>query len=572
MKQTESRDRGVIILLFAVIFLLTYSCSSDRSSSDRSSSKKSSSVKAEDPGLDLLIKKSITEWATPAKAVVRKEMIYSAVLVENFYKERDYRPAWSEEGRLIQVESLLRAVDETYSDGLRSSYYHLGIIRSLVAQAGKEASLTPTLLADLDILLTDAFLTLSCHLSGGCVNPVTIKAEWYAKRGNVDVAAVLEQALKNKEIKEAVIRFRPEEGSYVRLRQMLAHYRQLFVKGEWPRVSDGSPLKLNSSSSRVAELRKRLAASDDLDPDGITGGDYFDEKLHQSVIGFQKRHGLKADGVVSSATLNALNVPLEQRIRQIELNMERLRWTLGNKEQRSVVVNIANFDLYVIENERSILPMKVVVGMPYWNTPVFTAKMTHLVINPTWNVPDSIAKKEILKKVKKDHTYLVKHNIKVLRGWGSAEEILDPDTIDWSQVNANRLAYRFRQEPGPLNPLGKLKFVLPNKFDVYLHDTSAKRLFREDVRTLSHGCTRVEKPLELAEYLLQGNPRWTRENIVAAIQKGAEQKVSIPRPLNVHFLYLTAWVDEGGTLQFRNDIYGRDKLLEEALSEKPSLN
>jgi murein L,D-transpeptidase YcbB/YkuD len=197
--------------------------------------------------------------------------------------------------------------------------------------------------------------------------------------------------------------------------------------------------------------------------------------------------------------------------------------------------------------------------------------MTHLIINPAWNVPDSIARKEILKKLKKDPDYLSKQNIKVLRGWGSREKIIDPDTIDWSKITANTLLYRFRQEPGPLNPLGHLKFVLPNKFDVYLHDTPARRLFSENVRTLSHGCTRIEKPIELAEYLLQEDPRWTREKILAAIREGSEQRVLIPHPLNVHFLYLTAWVDEGGTLQFRNDIYGRDKSLAEALWRNPSL-
>jgi murein L,D-transpeptidase YcbB/YkuD len=219
-----------------------------------------------------------------------------------------------------------------------------------------------------------------------------------------------------------------------------------------------------------------------------------------------------------------------------------------------------------------MLPMKVVVGKPFWNTPVFTAKMTHLIINPSWNAPDTIARKEILKKIKKDRAYFTKQNMKVLRGWGSGEEIIDPDTIDWSQISANRLPYRFRQEPGPLNPLGSLKFVLPNQFDVYLHDTPAKRLFLENVRTLSHGCIRIEKPIDLAVYLLQENPRWTREKITAAIKEGIEQKVLIPHPLNVHILYLTAWVDESGTLQFRNDVYGRDKSLDEALAMKPSLH
>ncbi len=559
MKQTGLRERGLRPFL-AVAFLLTICFPSETGYS----------VAAVDVGLDLRIKQKLTGWDATSKAIIRDEMIYSAVLVESFYKGRGYRPAWSEEGHPTLAEPLLRAIEETYSDGLTPDYYHLGIIRSLVAQAGKGVSPTPDMLADLDILLTDAFMTLGCHLSGGCVNPVTMKTEWYAKRGNVDVAAVLEQALKKKEIKEAMMRFRPEEGSYVRLRQALAHYRNLLEKGEWPRLSEGSPLRPNAVSSRVAELKRRLVASGDLASDEVTGGDLFDERLQQSVISFQKRHGLKPDGVVGSATLTALNVPLKQRIRQIEVNLERLRWTLGNKELRSIVVNIANFELYVIENQRLLLPMKVVVGMPYWNTPVFTAKMTHLILNPVWNVPDSIARKEILKKVKKDQQYLTKQNMKVLRGWGSNETTIDPDTIDWSQVSANRFAYRFRQEPGPLNPLGKLKFVLPNKFDVYLHDTPSKRHFSESVRTLSHGCIRLEKPVELAVYLLQDDPRWTRENILAAIEKGVEQKVLIPRPLNVHFLYLTAWVDEGGTLQFRNDIYGRDKLLEEALSEKPS--
>jgi murein L,D-transpeptidase YcbB/YkuD len=318
------------------------------------------------------------------------------------------------------------------------------------------------------------------------------------------------------------------------------------------------------------ELRKRLAASGDLEP-AEAGGDLFDEKLKQSLISFQKRHGLKADGVVGSATLNVLNVPLRERVRQMELNMERLRWILGNREQRAIAVNIANFQLNVIENGKSIISMKVVVGKPFWDTPVFTARMTHVIINPSWNVPESIARKELLKKIKNNPQYLTEQNIKVLRGWGSREEEIDPETIDWSKVTVRTLLYRFRQEPGPLNPLGRLKFMLPNKFDVYLHDTSAKHLFSENVRAFSHGCTRIEKPIELAEYLLRDDPLWTREKLLAAIERGTEQTVLIPHPVDVDFLYLTAWVDEEGTVQFRNDIYGRDQRLDEALHKKPSL-
>jgi len=525
----------------------------------------------QDNGLSSLIEKRITEWSDPSADIVRGERIYAAVLVESFYKGRNYRPAWSQNGHLVQVEALIRAVEDTYGDGLSPQYYHLAPIISLVDKVGQESAPDSVQLSDLDILLTDAFLTLGCHLSAGCVNPVTIETEWFANSLKVDVSSVLEQALNKKQVREALMELRPQKDVYSRLRLALARYRELFSKGEWPLVSSGSRLKKGSRSDRVVELRKRLAASSDLLADEAMGGDLFDEKVEQSVIIFQKRHGLKIDGVVGRDTLDALNVPLKQRIRQMELNMERLRWILGNIEERFIVVNIANFRLDVIEHDKSILSMKVVVGKPYRRTPIFTAKMTYLVINPVWNIPDSIARKEILKKIKKDPHYLAEQNIKVFSGWRAQEQPIDAERIDWSKVTAKALPYRLRQEPGPLNALGTLKFKFPNKYDVYLHDTPAKNLFSDNVRAFSHGCTRIEKPLELAEYLLRDDPRWSQKELVAALEKGTEQIVQILRPLNVHVLYLTAWVDESGLVQFRNDIYGRDKSLDEALREQPTL-
>lgn len=562
VKEMRPLRQRIVALLCSIAFLSACGVASE----------KSSSVQAPVFALDPLIQKRLAQWRTPANAVVGDEQIYSAVLVESFYKGRNYKPAWSRDGRLMQVDMLIKAVQEAYSDGLTPDYYHLGLIRSLVDKVEKDSSPDPIGMADLDIFLTDAFLTLGCHLSAGCVNPVTIEAEWFAKRGNVDVSSVLEQALKKKQVREALMTLRPEQGSYGRLKKALARYRELSSRGEWPLVSTGSRLKKGFVSDRVVELRRRLAASGDLEAVETMEANLFDEKLERSIIAFQKSHGLKADGMVGSATCNALNVPLKQRIRQIELNMERLRWVLGNQERRFIDVNIANFELNVIEDWKSILSMKVVVGKPYLRTPIFTAKLTSLVINPPWNIPDSIARKEILKIIKRDTDYLADQNIKVLKGWGSREEEVDPETIDWSKITASNLTYRFRQEPGPLNPLGRIKFVLPNKFDVYLHDTPAKSLFSENVRAFSHGCTRIEKPIELAEYLLQDDPGWSKERLLTAMQKGTEQTVMIPHPINVHFLYLTAWVDEGSTLQFRDDIYGRDALLDEALRKKPSLH
>ena len=554
-------EKGIVAVFLVVVFLCAGSAPSE----------KHLAVKVSDSETGLLIQQEVSKWNNPLKSFVSGERIYSTVLVDTFYKGRSYQPAWSRDGRLVQADALISAVEQAYGDGLTPDYYHLSLIKSLVVRA-EDGLTSPTHMANLDILMTDAFLTLACHLSGGCVNPLTIESEWFAKRSDINVASVLEQAVRKRQIRESLMGLRPEQVSYARLREALARYRELSFSGGWPRVSPGPRLEKDSKSSRVAELRKRLAVSGDLDMREAKRKNIFDEKMEQAVISFQKRHGLKGDGVVGPVTLSALNVPLKQRIHQMELNLERMRWILGNSEQRSIVINIADFKLNVIENGESILSMKVVVGKPYQRTPVFTSKMTYLVINPFWNIPDSIAREEVLEKIRKDPYYLAKQNMKVLKGWGPREETIAPETINWDRINPQKFSYRFRQEPGPLNPLGQIKFMLPNQFDVYLHDTPSRRLFSEDVRTFSHGCTRIEKPIELAEYLLRDSPGWTREKIQNAIKKGTEQKVLIPRPLNVHFLYLTAWVDQDGTLQFRNDIYGRDKILDEAIRKKPSLN
>jgi murein L,D-transpeptidase YcbB/YkuD len=551
--------KGITVSLFITAFLLA----------NFFAFKGNSSHAKTDSDLSTLIKRRVTGWKIWPKTVFGGEAIYSYVLVKHFYSGRRYQPAWVEDGHLIQADVLIKAIEETYGDGLTPDYYHLKLVRSLAERVNKGLISGQSRLVDLDLLLTDAFITLGCHLSGGCVDPLTIKSQWFAKRSTVDVASVLEQALERKRIREAVMKLRPQQASYDRLRQALAVYRSLLMRGEWPRVSGGRLLRRGSVSERVVELRRRIAASRDIADDATNRTKVFDTDLEEGVLSFQKRHGLKADGEVGPETLNALNVPLKKRIRQIELNMERLRWILGNVEQRSIFVNIANFRLYVVDNGRTVLSMKVVVGKPYWDTPVFTSKMTYLIINPSWNVPDSIARREILKEIRKDPDYLGKENIQVLKGWGSREEEIDPEKIDWSRITPENLPYRFRQEPGPLNPLGRLKFMLPNKFNVYLHDTSARSLFSSNVRAFSHGCTRIEKPLELADYLLRDDPAWTRDKLLAAIDDGTEQKINILHPLNVHFLYLTSWVDEKGTVQFRKDIYGRDKLLDEALHGKP---
>jgi L,D-transpeptidase YcbB len=514
----------------------------------------------------LRIMQRYAQEGAPSKKTILGEQLHSATLVENFYRERVYQPAWSLGGRLTQADMLIKALDDAYADGLSPAYYHRARIISLMDAAGKESYPDTNRLADLDILLTDAFLTLACHLSAGCANPLPAASQWYAKTANVDVSSLLDKALRENQVLETLTNLRPEKGIYTRLKRALEQYRELVSIGEWPQLEPGPALRKGARSHRVAELRKRLAASGDLIVNETAAGDTFDDTLEQSVIAFQKRHGLNGDGVVSRETLVALNVPLKQRLRQIELNMERLRWILGNQEERYIIVNIAAFNMSVIEKGNTVLSMKVVVGKPYQSTPVFTAKMTHIVINPSWNIPKSIVQKEILRLIAKKPNYLASQNIEVLEKTGDRAWTIATDT---TSLTGNASKYRFRQKPGAKNALGQLKFMLPNSHDVYLHDTPSKSLFARNVRAFSHGCIRIENPIGLAEYLLRDNPYWTRSAIVAAIGKGVERTVHIPQPLDVHLLYLTAWVDEDGSLQFRNDIYGRDRILDEALRKRP---
>lgn len=521
------------------------------------------------------IKTRITQAGSPPNIIIGEERLHNTVMLARFYRGRAFSPAWTRAtGTSLQADALIKAIEDSRNEGLTPDYYHLMKIRTLLSEirsgpAGKSLP-DPETLSNLDLLLTDAFLLLSCHLSAGCVNPVTLDVEWHADRGSVDVVSILETALEENIVEETLINLLPSQYGYSRLRQALTHYRKMAeADGGWPAVSKGPSLKKGLTDKRVVELRNRLIASGDLEPDGKEENDLFDERLEQAVIGFQKQHGLDTDGVVGHATLNALNVPVEARIRQIEINMERLRWIPRDLGQRYIIVNIANFELDVVENSETVLSMKVVVGKDFWHTPVFRSDMTYLEFNPYWNVPKNILIRDILPKMEKDPDYISKINLKAVWVGQGRTEVIDPKALDWSQTSDSGFHYRLRQDPGPQNPLGRIKFMFPNRFDVYLHDTPVKGLFARNVRAFSHGCIRIEKPMELAEYLLKSDPSWTAEKIQATIDDGRNKAVRLPRIEPVYILYLTAWVDEAGTLQFRDDVYKRDIKLDKSLRKRP---
>ena len=289
----------------------------------------------------------------------------------------------------------------------------------------------------------------------------------------------------------------------------------------------------------------------------------------EAVRRFQKRHGLLIDGMVGPETLAALNVPVEERIKKITFNMERWRWLPRDLGERYVFINVANFELNIVEGEQILSTMRVVVGRKARPTPIFTGRMTYMELNPYWYIPGKIAREDILPRILDDPNYLSKENIRVFKTWKEPALEIDPGSIDWALITRSNFPFKLRQEPGSSNALGRIKFVFPNKFSVFLHDTPARALFNKTKRSSSSGCIRVENPIELAEYLLKGKPKWNRDNIMTAINKGKRKILVIPDPINVHVLYLTAWVEKDGTLNFRDDIYGKDKPLKKALENRP---
>jgi murein L,D-transpeptidase YcbB/YkuD len=519
------------------------------------------------------IQKKIESAGPSPQILCQGELICESTALPRFYGQRSFRPAWiNERGDLPQADFLLQAIHGADQEGLRAEDYRYSKLLHLVGEVRqqkiRQIPLSPEKLADLDFLLTDTFLVYAAHLLEGRVNPETIQAEWHARGRITDLAEILEKALDSRKIETSLKNLLPLNPGYNRLRQCLRDYRQTAQMGGWPPVPDGPRMRKGDFSSRVESLRKRLTLSGDLDPEKDSRGNSFDENVDQAVRRFQNRHGLEADGVVGPATLGKLHISVEERIQQVRVNLERWRWLPRDLGERYIRVNIANYGLEVVEKEDPILTMRAVVGKRYQRTPVFSALMTYMVLRPYWNVPPNIAKKEILPLVQKDPGYLFKNQMKVFQGWSADRKEINPRTVDWATIAPENFPYNFRQEPGNLNALGRIKFMLPNKFNVYLHDTPARNLFQRTVREFSHGCIRIEKPIELALYLLKESSAWSEERLLQEIDKSTDRIVRIPKPIPVHVLYWTAWVDEDGTVQLRDDIYRRDEPLKKALEQK----
>ena len=354
---------------------------------------------------------------------------------------------------------------------------------------------------------------------------------------------------------------------YQGLRNALAEYRALEAQGGWEFIPEGETLKPGMTDPRVSLIRKRLAITGDFESEDLKSTLYDDEVV-AGVKHFQKRHGLANDGVLGKQSLAEMNVAVEKRIRQIRINMERWRWISRDTPSSVIAVNIAAFALAGVRAQQFEIRMPVIVGKEYHMTPVFSDQISYIEFNPYWNVPPSIAQKEMLPKLKKDAHYLEKRNFSLFESWQEDAKELDSISIPWATVTARDMArYKIRQNPGPNNALGTVKFMFPNQFNVYLHDTPSHGLFGRTKRTFSHGCIRVSQPAELASYILGGEEGgWGIEKVNDVIAAGERKVVRLDEPLPVYILYRTVMVDsDSEEVLFLRDVYGRDALLEKAL-------
>ncbi|MCH8504676.1 MAG: L,D-transpeptidase family protein [Ectothiorhodospiraceae bacterium] len=505
--------------------------------------------------------------------VAGTDTIMGSQAVRRFYQERLYRPAWVDEnGDAPMANQLLRALEHARREGMNPEDYQKEWVQDALARLRdlqEQDAVEPRHLVDIELLLSSTWITLGSHSLLGRLDPENVDPQWRINRRGGDLHALLNAAIEEGAVYQGLRELRPQDAGYARLRDALAHYRGIVDDGGLVDVPAGPTMRLGDQGERVALLRQRLIQTADLDAAEFEAPERFDRELDAAVRRFQTRHGLEVDGLVGRNTLAVMNISAESRVRQILVNLERWRWMPQDLGERYIMVNIAGFEMTVVEEGETVMSQRVIVGRDYRQTPVFSGRMTYLVLNPSWEVPNSIAVRDLLPQIRRDPDYFDRMGFQLFQGWGASQREIDASTVDWHALSAARFPYRFRQRPGPLNALGTVKFMFPNQYAVYLHDTPSRDLFQRADRAFSSGCIRVERPMDLTEYLLADSARWSPMAIRTALDSRREQTITLPRAMPVYLQYLTAWVDKEGVVHLRNDLYNRDSRVADALQAPP---
>ena len=480
-------------------------------------------------------------------------------LVGAYYGDPANSMIWVRDGRPTQAANdLFEAIKLAREDGLNEDDY------ATTALTLPELFESDKDIAGFELVMSQAFLAFARDLHSGQTIRAATAADIVVSRKPIDPAAWLTLA-RDKGVSAAIEKLRPRHPQYFQLREMLMGYRALAERGGWPSVDQGPSLKPGMQDLRVGQMRANLKARGygGLDASDVN---HYDDGMVAVLRHFQERHGLEADGVAGPATVAALNVTAKQRIRQIMVNMERWRWLPDDLGSRHVFVNQAGFELFLNNGGQTVAHHPVIVGKPFHKTPVFSEKISYVEFNPTWTATNSIATNEILPELQKDPGYLEKNDYVLYRGWDENAVVVDPWSVDWQSVSVKGFPYRIVQKPGAKNALGQIKFMFPNKFDIYMHDTPSRQLFAKTGRAFSHGCIRVHEPVQFAEELFGLDGSLTPDEIKSLIEAGQTKRVNLKTKVPVHLTYFTVWIDEDGTPNFFPDLYDRDELVTRLLS------
>lgn len=490
--------------------------------------------------------------------------------VKHLYDQRANRPIWVDgDGRFGQnARDLVTAIGRVHLQGLRVADYPVVPLEHAVAAAAEQRE--PGAVARAEVLLTAAYVDLASDLLTGRLDPRRVSRSWHIDPMSFNVDSVVASALGDgSNVTRAFERIRPADAGYDTLVAALARHRIIEERGGWPMIPEAPRLRPGGVHAAVTVLRQRLALEGYAAGPDAARPDSFDTALAAAVADFQVRHGLPVDSAIGPATRQALAVSAGVRANQIAANLERLRWLPPVLPGRRIVVNIPSFRLQAYDGGRekpAALDMRVVVGdeLDGKNTPIFADSMQFVEFGPYWNVPANIAITEILPKAQENSRYLEANEYEVVSGEGEDPPVVRPSKLTAEDISAGR--YRIRQLPGEKNALGHVKFLFPNDFAVYLHDTPSRSLFAANARAASHGCVRVADPAALARFVLQDQPEWTATRIDEALGAGTRERITLTRAIPVFLVYLTAYVSEG-ILNFRDDIYGHDAALVRLVDE-----
>lgn len=478
-----------------------------------------------------------------------------AEIVTSFYRLSHYQPVWySLKGPNRDATFLIDQLLHADRHGLDPFDYNVYKLFNLQLKTYHSDTIHASAVAFLDLKTTISYITFVLHLKYGKTPPI-LK---YGMKITIQADENFARKLFDQNVNKAIDALLPKGDHYKNTMQALARYRELMQNNEWKPLPTDLGLKRGDSSEFIPIMAKHLLLTGDL-KDSNFSSNVVNEDFEGAIKHFQIRHGLEADGIIGKSTIQAFNIPMAEKVKTLELNLERMRWMPDDPGAQYILVNIPAYELLVIKNNKKMIQMRTIVGNEESRTPMFYDNLEYIVFSPTWTIPKSIIMKEMYPKIKTDPGYLTRSGYQLYLDWKETSEPVDPTTLDWEAIDPNTANLKIVQPPGPQNALGLVKFIMPNSSYIYLHDTPSDNLFVKTDRAFSHGCIRLERPADLAYYLLQDMDDWTRAKVEESMGRNEPQKVYLTEPIPVYLIYQTAWAEKNKMVHFRKDIYGYDR-------------